>query len=172
MIISRDQELRDFAKYVNDNNQFKLIDPALFRDVQPHYTAAPLFDNVVDSFPIRSGLIIKERDEVVFQNHTPLASKSGSETNTNKETRGYDERQSSENNTLSSRQNYEFHLASIGDHLGENGFHEPIIRAVASYVSTHGKDDTDAEVLYQIISNRVFNADNSRHPLATNLCRK
>lgn len=159
----KDQELRDFAKYVNDKKQFKLIDPALFRDVQPHYTAAPLFDNVIDPFPIRSGLVKKEFDEVEFQSYTPIAINTEGESNTAKKTRLGDVGKFSEKNTLSVGPKFEFHLESIGDHAGGNGFHEPIIRAISSYVATHGKDDTDIDVLYQIISKQVFRADCSHH---------
>ena len=54
-------------------------------------------------------------------------------------------------------------LAQIGDHPGGDGFHEPIIKAIASYVTTHGRDGTDREVLFETIRDRVLAADRSRH---------
>jgi hypothetical protein len=56
---------------------------------------------------------------------------------------------------------FEAILAQIGDHPGGTGFHNPIIRAAASYVATHGRDGTDVEALYVVIRARVLTADRS-----------
>jgi hypothetical protein len=58
---------------------------------------------------------------------------------------------------------FEALLASIGDHPGGDGFHEPIIRAIASYVSSNGRSKTDVRVLFEIIRERILSADRSAH---------
>jgi hypothetical protein len=58
---------------------------------------------------------------------------------------------------------FEAFLAQIGDHEGGLGFHGPIIRAVASYVGTHGRDGTDIEALYEVVRAKVLVADRSDH---------
>jgi len=141
-----DQKLKAWAKKVNQAAHCKLVDTALFNDVQAHYTAAPVFHNVDDPFPTRSALVRKERDAVsiceiaepereVFKAARPIDGATG----------------------------FEAILSQIGDHDGGDGFHEPIIRAVASYVSTHGRDGTDVEGLYETVRDRVLAADSSQH---------
>ena len=49
---------------------------------------------------------------------------------------------------------------------GGDGFHKPIIRAVASYVTTHGSEATDVEALYELVRGRVLEADSSAHDAA------
>lgn len=159
-----DLELRNLATYINDYNQFRLIDPALFRDVQPHYTASPIFKNIDDPFPKRSGLVSKNHDMVVFQTYTvaePISSVAKSLINNTMPFNGA--------NLLphklitSEGTKFDAHIASIGDHAGGNGFHEPIIRAIASYAAINGKDSTDIEALYKLISKQVRDADCSQH---------
>lgn len=160
-----DLELRELAKYVNDQKKCKLIDGALFRDVQPHYTAAPIFENIENPFPIRSGLVEKKHDYVIFPKYmavVPVNSIVSSPiAHTTKSTAT---RRSLQQHSLLEGTKFDAHLASIGDHAGGNGFHEPIIRAIASYVAINGKDGTDNEVLYDLISERVLCADSSQHP--------
>ena len=55
----RDDELKRWGKNVNQQVGYKLIDTALFNDVQPHFVAAPDFIGMDDPFPQRSGLIRK-----------------------------------------------------------------------------------------------------------------
>jgi hypothetical protein len=62
-----DENLKSWAKAVNDEAGYKLIDPALFNDVQAHYTAAPIFEGVTDPFPIRSALVEKTSDAVTIR---------------------------------------------------------------------------------------------------------
>jgi hypothetical protein len=49
-----DALLRAWAVHWNAEAKMKLIDPALFNDVQMHYTAAPIFEGLSDPFPVRS----------------------------------------------------------------------------------------------------------------------
>ena len=108
----------------------RLVDPAVFNAVQPHYTAAPLFgEGCVDPFPnSRSGLI-KKGNAVVRLEVRQLAaeSKQARETSQNKLDLN-DDRVRGFSNIL----------ATLGDHDGGSGFNEPLLRAVASYVSKVG----------------------------------
>lgn len=141
-----DEKLKTWAKAVNKKAGSKLVDPALFNDVQAHYTASPIFEGVTDPFPKRSALIKKTKDAVSIREikipKCPASQPSGQ---------------------FESGPGFDWWLACIGDHQGGDGFHEPIIKAIASYVSTHGRDDTDKEALFGIMSARVLAADRSRH---------
>jgi hypothetical protein len=58
---------------------------------------------------------------------------------------------------------FDYHLSQIGDQPGGDGFHMPIVQAAASYVSEHGTEGTDIDLLLSIIQQRVLNADASKH---------
>ena len=141
-----DDKLKAWAKAINAKVGYKLIDPALFNDVQAHYTAAPVFEGMANPFPVRSALVEKSRHAVSIREiqatEDPAPQVSG---------------------PIESGPGFEGWLARIGDHPGGEGFHEPIIRAAASYVSTHGRDDTDKEALFKTIRDRVIAADRSQH---------
>ncbi len=108
----------------------RLVDPAVFNAVQPHYTAAPLFgEGCVDPFPdSRSGLI-KKANAAVCLEVRQLAAES-------KQARA------ASHNTLDLNDDrvggFSNILATLGDHDGGSGFNEPLLRAVASYVSKVG----------------------------------
>jgi hypothetical protein len=145
-----DAPLKAWAEHWNAEAGMKLIDPALFNDVQAHYTAAPIFDGLSDPFSVRSGLMRKAVDEVALklpppQKKSPVRA-SG--------------------NPLQLSGGFEAFLAQIGDHEGGLGFHNPIIRAVASFVATHGRDGTDVEALYEVVRAKVLAADHSKHDMA------
>jgi hypothetical protein len=156
-----DGDLKRWGKHVNAQKGFKLIDTALFNDVQAHYTAAPIFKNMQDPFPRRSGLTLKRYDEATLV--IPSAStsivqpslkqKAGSSVKQNRTT------------TLpeSTGTGFEHHLNAIGDHSDGEGFHAPILRATASYVATHKMDDAAKEKLFDLISDRVLTTDASQH---------
>lgn len=57
-------ELRDWAHSLNHTRGYKLIDPVVFNIVQTHYTAAPVFEGVVDPLTKRSGLLSKKKHSV------------------------------------------------------------------------------------------------------------
>lgn len=57
---------------------------------------------------------------------------------------------------------FEAILGQIGDHPGGQGFHLPIIRAVASFVATNGAD-IDIETLFDAVRARILAADRSSH---------
>jgi hypothetical protein len=142
-----DSELKRWAKAVNDKARCKLVDTALFNDVQPHYTAAPLFDGVPDPFPERSGLVRKSTPAVRLR--VPKESP-----------RSRRDRQGA---SVEQSMGFELLVAKIGDHPGGSGFHEAIIKATASYVAQHGRAGTDREALYERVRARVLEADRSQH---------
>jgi hypothetical protein len=152
-----DQDLKRWGKSVNKALGFKLIDVTLFNDIQQHYTAAPIFVGLDDPFPERSGLVEKAIHEValVLPAEQPLASKpqkqKGTGTRPARQVRG------------ASGHGFEHKLSLIGDHEGGEGFHGPIISAIASYVSAVGGDNVDKEWLLDTVRNRVMSADSSHH---------
>jgi hypothetical protein len=146
-----DAALKAWAKHVNAGVGFKLIDPVLFQHVQAHYVAAPLFKGMANPFPTRSGLVTKAFDSVDLQLPTPVAvSQAASAAPSGSFNAG-------------GGSGFDYHLSQIGDHPGGDGFHMPIVQAAASYVSGHGTDGTDVEVLFSVIQKRVLSADASKH---------
>lgn len=142
-----DARLKAWARSVNEEAGYNLIDTALFQAVQPHFTAAPLFDGLPNPFLVRSALVSKERDAVSIQfvEPEPLPASGSSATG------------------LAPGVGFEGWLEKIGDHPGGDGFHGPIIRAIASYVAARGRPGTDAEALFQSVRQRVLAADRRRH---------
>ena len=147
-----DADLIRWGKAVNSTAGFKLIDISLFRDVQPHFLASPLFENMDDPFPCRSGLVEKCHQHATLQ-LPPTPEPVGTDSKNKR-------------STPSPSQGFSHLLTLIGDHDGGEGFHEPIIRAAASYVATHGCDADDSEHLYQILRERILAADRSKHSTA------
>lgn len=159
-----DITLKAWANAVNLAAGYKLVDPALFQHVQPHFTAAPIFIGLPDPFPVRSGLVEKDRDEVDLklpQCAAPIGSTGAVG----------DERLAKASGTASSSDarggaGFEYRLSTIGDHAGGLGFHGPIIAAAASYVATHGAAATDIDQLFESLSARVLSADATHHDRA------
>jgi len=145
-----DQELKTWGKWCNDKCRAKIVDTALFNDVQAHYTAAPRFVGIADPFPVRSGLVCKRLDEVALKLPPARTSPRSDKTHTDAP-------------RLRLSGGFEAIMGQIGDHPGGLGFHVPIIRAVASYVAAHGSEDTDIEALYEVVRARVLAADRSDH---------
>lgn len=161
-----DAALKVWAKDVNIATGYKLIDPALFNDVQIHYTAAPIFVGMADPFPSRSGLVIKVRDEVALNLRVkPECQSPLMKVVTAKEVPGPSRKHNAKVSRIDKIEGsgFEFFLSQIGDHPGGDGFHEPIIQAIASYVRTHGIDGTDIEKLFETVNAVVLSADASMH---------
>lgn len=146
-----EKDLKRWANHVNAQAGAILVDPALYQHVQPHYTAAPIFIGMPDPFPVRSGLIQKEKDRVNLV-LPPIPTKA-IQTKTPGVSATYE----------SSGAGFDFFLNQIGDHAGGAGFHIPVRDAAASYVGTHGAEGTDPELLYSILRDRILAADASRH---------
>ena len=149
-----DLELKQWGNAVNAAKGINLIDTSLFNDVQAHYTAAPIFKNMDDPFPVRSGLIEKEQHVVSL---VLPASRSAYSKNS-------DGKKSSLQN-VQTGQGFEYHLSTIGDHPGGQGFHGPILSATASHVAAIGGENVDVEQLYERVRDRILSADSSHHTL-------
>ena len=148
-----DADLKIWAMHVNAAAGFKLIDPSLFQHVQAHYTAAPIFKGLADPFPIRSGLVQKAQKSVsiVLPAPQPQLCSQPPQSSPKLASGG------------SAESGFEYFLSLIGDHSGGSGFHYPIIQAIASYVATHGAEDTEINILYETVRDRVLAADSSQH---------
>ena len=153
-----DSVLKTWAKLVNERAGFKLVDHLLFQHVQPHYIAAPTFEGLPDPFPARSGFEVKGQQFVdlklppVNANLTTGAAVRTPKTGTRCATSG--------------GSGFEARLTLIGDNPGGEGFHAPVVAAVASYVATHGAEGTDIDALYDLVRAAVLAADASRHDAA------
>jgi hypothetical protein len=144
-------ELKKWATAVNIER--KLIDSALFNPVQPHYTAKPGFPaGYKDPFECcRSGLIRKTGAAVkinfniveTVKHHSKAAPQQHFEV-----VSGYD-------NILS----------ELGDGVGGQGFHFPLLRGVASHVSISGRERAEAtrESLKRDLRERIDSADQTNH---------
>lgn len=133
-----DDDLRRWANTIDAD-----IDPTLFNAVQVHYTAAPIFDGMPDPVSRRSGLLLglNEAVQLRIAQKTPPSPKA---------------RASGE---LVETVGFEGLLAQIGDHEGGAGFHEPITRAIASYVATNGSE-FDREALKERVREAILSAEN------------
>ena len=156
-----DIDLKTWAKAVNESAGVKLIDVALFNDVQPHYTATPIFSGLVNPFPTRSGLVGKREDKVFLA--MPVTSTPATIPFCPVRGRKPHTVVQPPKSIAGSATGFEHYLALIGDHPGGEGFHGPIIQATASYVSTHGATDTDVEALFKKVHTIVLAADARNH---------
>jgi hypothetical protein len=148
-----DDELKRWGKHVNQQRGFKLIDCALFNDVQSHFIAKPIFVGGNDPFPIRSGLTTKGSDSVEMVIPDIVDQPRPTSRNATTPSSGMP----------SAGHGVDHWLAQIGDHAGGDGFNGPIIRAIASYVSLTSLDEIDREGLKATIRQRICETDSSMH---------
>ncbi len=157
-----DDQLKHWAKHVNDQAGLRLIDAALFNDVQPHFTAAPIFEGMEDPFPARSGLLKKAIHDVSLyippvESSAKINYRRQSDDRSNLDGSGKCKTQ------YASGKGFEHWLEQIGDHIGGDGFNGPIIRAIASYVATHSSEQCDRAWLKATVRQRILEADASQH---------
>ena len=133
-------ELKKYAKHVNEMTGYKLIDTALFTPVQPHYTAAPIFEGIRDPLPTRSGLWKGLEDcatlNIPHEGIKKPAYKAAAEYRPGLGYQGY--------------------LARIGD--DKDCFCKPIQSAISSYVAVNGVNGTDIEAVKADIRHAIDNA--------------
>jgi hypothetical protein len=114
------------------------IDMALFNEVQPHYTAAPVFEGVDNPIGQRTGLRKGSRDQAalsVIDSTHPMNVPFGRKNETN-QLNPSDEFV----DPISSAHGFDAKLKLFGDDGGKKrfGFHRPIIAAVAAFVHEQG----------------------------------
>lgn len=148
-----DKQLKDWAKAWNTKTGYKLIDPALFNDVQPHFTSAPILVGLDDPFPVRSGLVSKAVAAVDLATQPAPNRVSVPAHQPSAKTSTWEE----------PGESFQRHLADIGDHPGGGGFHDAIVAAAASFVATHTGDEIDPDELKATLRDAILKADRSRH---------
>ena len=132
-------ELTRWAMAVNQTLGHKLIDPALYRAVQAHYVAKPIFYNLKDPLPTRCGMRQGLDDALSLLIPPPHPKRSDDPLG-----EGYEP-----------GLGVAAYLAEIG---GPKGFRGPIVAAIASYVATYG-NKADAEPLKRRIRDALAKAD-------------
>lgn len=148
-----DTELKRWGAHVNQHRGSKLIDCALFNDVQPHFIAKPIFVACEDPFATRSGLVRKARDSVEMVIPDIVDQPRPASRNATKPSGGM----------AAAGHGFDHWLAQIGDHPDGDGFNGPIIRAIASHVSMTSSDELDREWLKDRIRERIRETDTSAH---------
>jgi hypothetical protein len=124
-------------KWVRENETH--IDPTLFRLVQPHYTAGPIFDGVRDPLTRRTGVRqgLKHTASLIVPAVAPARTA----------TKPYDKRAINTRDTdataldfdiISSTRGFDEKLKLLGDGADLQGFHRVITASAASYVSEYG----------------------------------
>jgi len=148
------QVLREWAKTFNLSKGHNLIDTALFQAVQAHYTSAPaLLNGISDPLNNRSGLTkcSMQSVDIDFSIQAPaLIQDSASPP---------DEQGGRRLLYQSTSTGFDNILATMGDN--NEGFYTPILRAVASFMSTNGgpMSNNDSAALKQAIREQASTAD-------------
>lgn len=120
-----DAGLTRWALAANKAAGRKVIDPVLYRPVQPHYTASPIFEGMPDPVPRRYGIRrgLEEEVSLVIPEADPADPYQYGGGFVGVGVAGY--------------------LAQIG---GEAGFRGPMVAAVASYYGSNGPDADPAPI--------------------------
>jgi hypothetical protein len=140
-----DPEAKRWAQHISAD--YTPIDTSLYQSVQPHYTAAPIFeDGLEDPLDQRSGLLVRSTDEVTVPDipEPPSVVRSGT------------------TSPVSGGESFEYWLSCVGDHQGGLGLHEPLLKAAWHYVLENGSD-IDSEALVAVLRQTVLDTDASQH---------
>jgi hypothetical protein len=113
-----DAELTRWARSANQRAGYRLIDPVLFRAVQPHYIAAPIFDGMPDPLSARHGVRIGLDDAVSLVIPEPDRA-----------------HHYAGGTSFAVGRGVTAYLDEIG---GPRGFRAPMLSAIASYYSING----------------------------------
>jgi hypothetical protein len=133
-----DASLTRWARATNKSAGYKLIDDSIYRAIQPHYVANPLFeDGMRDPLPRRHGTRtgLDEAVGLVIPDPDPTDAENGAK-------EGFIGR------------GVEAWLADIG---GDRGFRHGMMGAIASYYATNGPD-ADPETIKTLVRNAIVNA--------------
>jgi hypothetical protein len=132
-------DLTRWCRTANQRAGYRLIDPALFRAVQPHYIAAPIFAGIPDPLPARHGVRIGLDDAVSLVIPEPDRA-----------------HHYAGGTSFAVGRGVTAYLAEIG---GPRGFRGPMLSAIASYFSINGGDAN-----HQTIKTLVREAINASPP--------
>jgi hypothetical protein len=127
-------------------------DPAIFGPAQPIYVARPIFVDIPDPVPVRSGIWRRDRDAI----SPPTISKANTIIRKQSVEQQHDARAGG---------GYAAFRSAIGDHRDGDGFFGPIKSAVASYLASHGSSGDTTWLrsdLEQAI--RCAKRDSDKHP--------
>jgi hypothetical protein len=113
-----DAELTRWSQSANRRAGYRLIDQSLFRAVQPHYIAAPIFNGMPDPLPVRHGMRIGLDDAVSLVIPEPDRA-----------------HHYAGGTSFAIGRGVTAYLDEIG---GPRGFRAPILSAIASYFSVNG----------------------------------
>jgi hypothetical protein len=119
------------------NKACRLIDPSLYRAVQPHYVAAPIFEGMADPLPRRHGIRVGLDQAVSLLIPEPSAD------DPYVDGEGYIGR------------GVDAFLAETG---GDRGFRAPMVGAIASYFALNGAD-TNPEPIKMRVREAIARAD-------------
>jgi hypothetical protein len=138
-----DEDLKRYFQTFNESFMQifgrRLVDPALFNPIQPHYTAAPIIEGVIDPMPQRSGVIRGSNDVVLISKEWIVPSDEGN-----------DDRR------------YLKFLSRIGD--DKDGFHHPIMQSIASWINFHGEPESAARnELKRLVRSYIGEAEVSKN---------
>jgi hypothetical protein len=124
-----DASLTRWANNVNKGFGGRLIDPSIYRAVQPHYIADPIFEYVRDPLPRRHGIRVGLDKAVSLLIPEPSVDDPyvGGE--------GY------------VGLGIEGHIAEIG---GERGFRGPMVSAIAAYFAANGADASPEPIKHRV----------------------
>lgn len=121
-----------------------VLDPATVRDVQKHYTGAPVFIEIEDPLPRRSGLLKGDKGDTVEMPHIDVKAVTATLRASGMELPwGFKER-----------------LALLGD--DKCGFHDVILGATWAAVAGKRRSDIDVEALVAVCMEAVENAVGDR----------
>lgn len=124
-----DAALTRWARFANKALGSKLIDDSIYRPVQPHYTADPIFEGMPDPLPRRHGVRVGLDEAVSPMIPEPAADDPyvGGDGYVGIGVAG--------------------HLAEIG---GERGFRAPMVSAIAAYFTANGPEANPAPIKARI----------------------
>ena len=133
------QSLNAWAKAVNANFGFELVDTKLFQAVQAHYTSNPVFtEGFKNPIPIRSGLVQCDNQavEVNLDIKIPEPVKDDSlPMDVDVDAYGYEQITNKRMVNYYTTSGFDNILATMGD--DKDKFHMPILRAIGSFVGAH-----------------------------------
>jgi hypothetical protein len=127
-----DAELTRWSRSANQRAGFRLIDPCLYRAVQPHFTAAPKFVGMRDPLPRRHGVRRGLDDAVTLV--IPEPGRANHYADGGAVGRGVP--------------------AYLGEIGGDRGFRAPILSAVASYLAINGPA-ADRQTIKELIRDAI-----------------